>query len=97
MSPRLEPGEQAVAEQIGRTLARCRRKAGMSTAELGRRADLSRLTVWIIERGQRLSKFDTVLQLAGGLDVDLGGRRAARLGDLRDARDREPSRPSTSS
>lgn len=70
MSPRLDPGEQAVAVQIGENLGRCRRRAGLSAVELARRAHLSRTTIHIIERGERLPGLDTVVQLAGGLEVD---------------------------
>lgn len=61
-----------VAERFGANLLSCRDRAGVSQEELGFRADLHRTEVGMLERGIRLPRIDTVLKLAGALEVEPG-------------------------
>ena len=70
MSPRLDPDEQAVAEQFGRNVRRWRLKKKLSGDEVARRADLNRTTVWHIENGQRLPGLDILVKLAGAFGIE---------------------------
>ncbi len=58
-----------VAQQFGATLARCRKRAGISQEELGFRASLHRTEIGQLERGVRLARIDTLVKLAGALGV----------------------------
>jgi transcriptional regulator with XRE-family HTH domain len=59
----------AVAERFGKNLVRCRRRAGISQEELGFRGDLHRTEIGMLERGLRLARIDTLIKLAGALEV----------------------------
>lgn len=59
-----------VAVRFARNLARCRSAAGLSQQELAARAGLSRNHISIMEHGNRAVQIDTLIKLAGGLDVD---------------------------
>jgi len=69
MSPRRNIGEDAVAAQVGRNLARCRRRAGKSQQETANLADMHRTHIRLIERGERLPQVDTVIKLAAALEI----------------------------
>ncbi len=58
-----------VADQFGRNLAYCRRRAKLSQEELSFRAGLHRVTVGMLERGERVPRIDTLVKLAGTLGV----------------------------
>lgn len=58
-----------VAEQFGHNLAYCRRRAKLSQEELSFRAGLHRVTVGLLERGERIPRIDTLVKLAGALGV----------------------------
>jgi len=58
-----------VADQFGRNLAYCRRRAKLSQEELAVRASLHRTAVGQLERGERIARVDTVVKLAGSLGV----------------------------
>ena len=60
-----------VAEQFGRNLAYCRRRAKLSQEELSVRASLHRTAVGMLERGERVPRIDTLVKLAGSLEVDV--------------------------
>ena len=60
----------AFAIRFGQNLAYCRSRAGdISQEELGMRADLHRTAVGQLERGERVARTDTLVKLAGSLDV----------------------------
>jgi transcriptional regulator with XRE-family HTH domain len=61
-----------VADQFGRNLAYCRRRAKLSQEELAVRASLHRTAVGQLERGERVARVDTVVKLAGSLGVPPG-------------------------
>lgn len=55
---------------FGENLERQRRRADLSQEELGFRAGLHRTEVGMLERGTRLPRLDTIVKLAGGLEVE---------------------------
>jgi transcriptional regulator with XRE-family HTH domain len=58
-----------VAARFGENLVRCRRRANFSQEELGFRASLHRTEIGMLERGIRLARVDTLVKLAGALEV----------------------------
>jgi transcriptional regulator with XRE-family HTH domain len=64
------PFPPEVADQVGRNVARCRKQAGISQEELGFLAGLHRTEIGMLERGVRLPRVDTLLKLAGGLEIE---------------------------
>ena len=58
-----------VARRLGENLAHCRRHTDLSQEELGVRASLHRTAVGQLERGERVARVDTLLKLAGALEV----------------------------
>ena len=58
-----------VAERFGANLYRARKRAGLSQEGLGFAAGLHRTEVGLLERGQRLPRIDTLVKLAGALDI----------------------------
>jgi transcriptional regulator with XRE-family HTH domain len=59
-----------VAERFGANLARCRNRAGISQEELSARTELHRNEIGQLERGLRVARLDTLIKLAGGLEVE---------------------------
>lgn len=57
------------AARFGSNLARCRERAKLSQEELGFRASLHRTEIGMLERGARLARVDTLVKLAGALEV----------------------------
>lgn len=81
-----------VAASFGRNLARCRKQVGLSQEELAVRASLHRTAVGQLERGERVARVDTLIKLAGSLEIapgellngmgwDPGGTRIGRFRD----------------
>jgi transcriptional regulator with XRE-family HTH domain len=62
----------SVARRFGANLVRCRTRAGFSQEELGFRASLHRTEIGMLERGERLARIDTLVKLAGALEVEPG-------------------------
>jgi transcriptional regulator with XRE-family HTH domain len=60
---------EEVAVRFGRNLWRCRRRAALSQEELGARAGLHRTEIGMLEHGTRLARVDTLMKLAGSLDI----------------------------
>jgi transcriptional regulator with XRE-family HTH domain len=60
---------EEVALKFGRNLFRCRRRAAMSQEELGVRAQLHRTEIGMLEHGTRLARVDTLMKLAGALEI----------------------------
>lgn len=56
-------------ERIGQNLRAHRRRAGISQEEMGIRASLHRTEVGLLERGERLPRSDTLVKLAGALEI----------------------------
>jgi transcriptional regulator with XRE-family HTH domain len=61
-----------LARHFGKNLARIRKRAGISQEELGFLANLHRTEIGMLERGVRLPRVDTLLKLAGGLEIEPG-------------------------
>ena len=61
-----------IASRFGENLMRCRREAGLSQEELGFRASLHRTEIGMLERGIRLPRIDTLVKLAGAMEIAPG-------------------------
>lgn len=59
-----------IAERFGNNLARLRKDAGLTQEELSNRASVHRTQVGLLEAGKRLPRIDTLIKLAGALEVD---------------------------
>lgn len=58
-----------IAARFGDNLARCRKQADLSQDELGVRASVHRTEISQLERGLRIARIDTLVKLAGSLEV----------------------------
>jgi transcriptional regulator with XRE-family HTH domain len=58
-----------VAERLGENLRRTRRRVGLSQEQVAIRASLHRTEVGLLERGGRVARVDTLVQLAGAMSV----------------------------
>lgn len=58
-----------IADRFGANLRQCRRRVRLSQEGLAERADLHRTEIGLLERGLRVPKADTVVKLAGALEV----------------------------
>lgn len=58
-----------IAARFGRNLSRARRRAHLSQEELGIRATLHRTEIGLLERGERLPRIDTLIKVAGALEI----------------------------
>jgi transcriptional regulator with XRE-family HTH domain len=67
-----KPGPEAVkaSRHFGRNLVEFRRRVGLSQQGTAERAGLHRTEISLIERGQRLPRLDTIVKLAGALEVE---------------------------
>jgi transcriptional regulator with XRE-family HTH domain len=61
-----------LAQRFGRNVLRARRRAGLSQEELRIRAALHRIEIGLLERGIRLPRLDTIIKVAGGIEIDPG-------------------------
>ena len=61
-----------IGVRFGKSLVACRKRAGLSQEELGFRATLHRTEVGMLERGIRLPRIDTLIKLAGALEIPPG-------------------------
>jgi transcriptional regulator with XRE-family HTH domain len=77
--------------ELGVLVKRHRSDAGLSGAELARRAEVSQPSVWRVESGRRLSDVATVERLASALMLDAGSER--HLVELARAAYGESARP----
>jgi len=66
-----------VARQFGKNLRAQRKNSGLTLMALGDRASLHLTEVGLLERGKRVPRIDTLIQLASALSVEpealLGG------------------------
>ena len=58
-----------IAAQFGDNLARLRKRAALSQEELSARASVHRTEISQLERGLRIPRIDTLVKLAGSLEV----------------------------
>jgi transcriptional regulator with XRE-family HTH domain len=63
---------QELAQHFGANLVQVRKRARLSQEQLGLLAGLHRTEIGMLERGIRLPRVDTLLKLAGGLEVEPG-------------------------
>jgi transcriptional regulator with XRE-family HTH domain len=56
-------------DQFASNLVKARKKANISQAELGRRCDVHRTEISLLERAGREPRLGTIVKLAGGLGV----------------------------
>lgn len=61
---------QKVAQIIGSNIGRVRRRIGLSQEALSHRAGLHRTAIGHLERGTRMPRVDTLMQVAGALEVE---------------------------
>lgn len=61
--------DREAGERLGRNLWRARRRAGYSQEELGALCGLHRTEIGLVEQGKRLPRVDTLMKLAGALDI----------------------------
>lgn len=59
----------SVADQFGKNLVYLRKRADLSQEEVSQLANLHRTEVSMLERGIRLARIDTLVKLAGALEV----------------------------
>jgi transcriptional regulator with XRE-family HTH domain len=55
---------------LGRNLVEFRKRVGLSQAGTADRAGLHRTEISLIERGERLPRLDTIVKLAGAVEVE---------------------------
>jgi transcriptional regulator with XRE-family HTH domain len=58
-----------IAARFGDNLVRCRKQADLSQDELSVRASVHRTEISQLERGLRVARIDTLVKLAGSLEV----------------------------
>jgi transcriptional regulator with XRE-family HTH domain len=58
------------AESFGKQVARHRAKAGITQEELGHLSSVHRTEIGLLENGHRQPRLDTIIKIAGALDVD---------------------------
>lgn len=61
--------DEATANRLGRNLRAARRRLGLSQEELAARCSLHRTEIGNIENGRRMPRVDTLMRLAGALEV----------------------------
>lgn len=59
-----------LAKLFGRNMVRHRKKLRISQEEVGFRADLHRTAIGLLERGEREPQLETIIKVAGALEVD---------------------------
>jgi transcriptional regulator with XRE-family HTH domain len=60
-----------MAERFAKNLVKQRRAAGLSQEELAFRASIHRTQISLLENGGRLPRFETLIKLAGSLEVSV--------------------------
>lgn len=59
----------SVGDRFGRNVFMARRRAGLSQEKLAARAGLHRTEISLLENGGRIPRVDTLMKLAGSLEV----------------------------
>lgn len=73
VSPRIDfAASREVASRFGANLVRERGRAGLSQEDLGLQSSLHRTEIGMLERGARLPRIDTILKVAGALEITPG-------------------------
>jgi len=63
--------DHEAARRFGRNLYAARRRAGRSQEELAALCGLHRSSIGLVEHGRRLPRVDTLMKLAGALEVEV--------------------------
>lgn len=69
----MSPGKEQVAglsRRFAGNLVSSRRRSDLSQAETAERAGLHRTEISLLERGLRVPRLDTIVQLAAGVEVE---------------------------
>ena len=69
----MSPGKEQVAglsRRFARNLVSSRRRSDLSQAETAERAGLHRTEISLLERGLRVPRLDTIVQLAAGVEAE---------------------------
>jgi transcriptional regulator with XRE-family HTH domain len=64
------PEYQELAAGFGRNVLRLRRHRDLSQEQLAARTDLHRTEIGLLENGRRVPRLDTIIKLAGGVEVE---------------------------
>lgn len=72
LPPRKRPGRNPVAARFAENMHRCRTRAGLSQEEVGYRSSLHRTEISLLECASRVPRIDTVVKIAGALEVEPG-------------------------
>jgi len=70
MGRKHEPQAEKFSLHLGRNLVESRKRVGLSQQGVADRAGLHRTEVSLIERGKRLARLDTIVKLAGAVEVE---------------------------
>jgi len=70
MGRKSEAEAAKASRQLGRNLVEFRGRVGLSQQGAADRAGLHRTEVSLIERGERLPRLDTIVKLAGAVEVE---------------------------
>jgi transcriptional regulator with XRE-family HTH domain len=71
MAPPTKKSEaSAIGRRFGENVIWLRKQAGLSQQAIAERAGLHRVEVSLIERGLRVPRLETILKLAGAVEVD---------------------------
>lgn len=62
--------DEGAARRFGANLLAARRRAGRSQEELAALCGLHRTSIGLVEHGRRLPRVDTLMKLAGALEVE---------------------------
>jgi len=89
-------GVRDLRATFGDNLARCRRRADVSQEELSVRASLHRTEISQLERGLRMARADTILRIAGSLEVEIADLFEGLVWEPGGVRRGRFSRPETS-
>ena len=68
----MDASQREIAEAIGQRIKTRRNDRGESQEDVSVRSGLHRTAVGQLERGERVPRVDTLLKLAGSLDVSIG-------------------------
>jgi transcriptional regulator with XRE-family HTH domain len=72
MSRKDVQGADELPRRFGQTMVLIRGRAGLSQEEVGFRASLHRTEIGMLERGIRMPRLDTIVKIAGALEVAPG-------------------------
>lgn len=64
--------DEDAARRLGANLLKIRRRSGFSQDALADRCRLHRTEIGLIEKGRRIPRVDTLMRIAGGLEVSVG-------------------------